>query len=365
MIHGKVEGWAFLVGRGRTEGYRTLLAPGFLIDDLQFGILAQRAVGVVPPDGPPKVASAVLPGGELTIVFRTLRVTERLLEAMVAGAGETSVAPDVLVTDQHGRPLDLSYGFATLATLGAGPDERDLDSAREQALASYRRFIADEASYAMEPSRAFAIRTTTPPRPRPRPEGRPAPAARGYPGPSTPRPAGSSGAGHRAGGGLPLRVDVGPAVPAVPRSAAIAVLAVLLVVMVVVFVLSQGGPDGADVAEGATIKVGTPSCKPSGAGGTQTCSITVRSTGTEDLELSDLKVGSAAGEKPARATWSVAKGCPASIRPGDDCVIEVNVRPAAGNRASASGLLTFATNVPGQPTMDVPVKVTTGAAAPK
>lgn len=353
MIQSRIEGWAFLVGRGRTEGYRTLLAPDFLIADRQFGILAQKVVGDVPPEGPPKLARAALPGGELTIVFRTLRVTEGLLESMVANSGEGSAEPDALVTDQEGRPLDLSFGFATFATLDARPDERDLDMAREQALASYRRFIVGEAAYTIEPSRAFTLRAPSPPKP----ESRPVPAAGGYPGPPVSR-------GPVSHPQQPARGDVGADRPAIPASAGIAVVVVLLVVMAVVFVLSQGGDDG-DVAAAAMVGVGAPKCAAAVADGTRTCSITVRSTGSADLRLSDLAIEPAPAEKPARATWAVAEGCRDPIPPGDRCVIKVSAEPVAGNRGSASGVLTFRTNQPGEPTIDQSIKVSLAAATRK
>jgi hypothetical protein len=77
------------------------------------------------------------------------------------------------LTDQHGRPLDLLYGFVSRGTVAHEVDEADLRSAEDEALDAYRRFLADENGSGVQTSNAFTLRSRTghatgPVRPAPR-----------------------------------------------------------------------------------------------------------------------------------------------------------------------------------------------------
>src|ERR1700730_11400892 len=108
------QGWAFLVARGRHRGYRSLLVPDFLAGTDQSGILTDAVSGDVAASSPPRIKSIKTSSmGEMTVIYRTHRLTysdlERALEAVDKSAD--GHAPDEVVTDEHGRPLDLLFGF--------------------------------------------------------------------------------------------------------------------------------------------------------------------------------------------------------------------------------------------------------------
>lgn len=154
-------GWPFLVARGRERGYRTILAPGFLTERRLHGLLSDAANG----QGPREI-EVERPGvGRLTLVCRTEQMTEAELDG---GRGEG------LATDEHGRPLEILYGIVCRGRLGGHVDEGDLGAARAEALASYRRFLAEENGFGVDTSDAFALRGVTavadaaPPKPAPR-----------------------------------------------------------------------------------------------------------------------------------------------------------------------------------------------------
>ncbi len=170
-----LQGWPFLVGRGRRTGYRTLLAPGPLLDDGQVGMLTD-AVGAgdgdlvgdgAVPGGPPRVQRLPLGPSSLLCVYRT----ERLDPAGLTGADDASVA------DQHGRPLEILYGVACPDLPDVVPHPDDLDHARTAALETYRRFLEDERAFTVERSLPVALRSTGSSGPLPVPD-RPAPPAR-------------------------------------------------------------------------------------------------------------------------------------------------------------------------------------------
>jgi len=121
-------GASFLVGRTLTKGYRTLLAPGFLAD---VGVLSRF---VVP--GRDGLQTTTVDGRPLTLVSHTQQL------------GPSDV-------DEHGRPVVLVYGFVSTTPL----DEvapADLDQARAEALAAYRRARArDDTTH--ESSVPFAL----------------------------------------------------------------------------------------------------------------------------------------------------------------------------------------------------------------
>jgi hypothetical protein len=156
-------GWPFLVARGRERGYRTILAPDFLTERRLHGMLSDAANG-----HGPRELEIERPGvGRLTLVCRTEQVTEAELD----GGRDESLA-----TDEHGRPLEILYGIVCRGRLGDHVDDGDLGEARAEALASYRRFLAEESSFDVDTSDAFALRgvaavavaDAAPPNPAPR-----------------------------------------------------------------------------------------------------------------------------------------------------------------------------------------------------
>lgn len=147
-------GWAFLVARGRRRGYRTILAPAFVADRNEQGVLTEGVRGDVDRSRPAKIDYVVAPtAGPLTLAYRTHRVTY--------GDLDDAVERDDLVTDDHGRPLDLLYGFVLRARNLDRVDEADLLAAKDQALQAYRRFLADEDAFIVHASQAYALRSPT------------------------------------------------------------------------------------------------------------------------------------------------------------------------------------------------------------
>ena len=157
---GTPSGWPFLVAAGRRRDYRTLLAPEFLVADLDYGILDQ-AVRPTPETGPATVVEVrTARGRPLTIVYATHRLTAADLIDPVPGrthpAGRPADAPGPDAPgsdprDEHGRPLRLIYGYATPDGYFPEPAPADLDSARTVALTTYRRFLADEERVEVTP----------------------------------------------------------------------------------------------------------------------------------------------------------------------------------------------------------------------
>jgi hypothetical protein len=142
-----MDGWAFLVARGRQRGYRSILVPDFLLDTAEYGLLTENVRGDVDPAGPPRVEQVTAPAtGRLALAYRSRRLLESDLDA-----GQP-------VTDMHGRPLDLLYGFVSRGRVPA-PSEADLAVALGEALAAYRCFLAGEAGFAVRASHAFALRS--------------------------------------------------------------------------------------------------------------------------------------------------------------------------------------------------------------
>lgn len=144
-------GWPFLVARGRERGYRTILAPGFLTERRLHGMLSDAANGEA-PDAPREVEVDRSGVGRLTLVYRTEQVTEADLDG---GRGNG------LATDEHGRPLEMLYGIVCRGRLAGHVDDGDLNAARTEALASYRRFLAEESGFGVDTSDALALRGVT------------------------------------------------------------------------------------------------------------------------------------------------------------------------------------------------------------
>ncbi|MEN3306956.1 MAG: hypothetical protein V7603_3158 [Micromonosporaceae bacterium] len=144
-----MNGWAFLVARGRRRGYRSILVPDFLVESNEYGMLTESVRGDVDPAGAPRIQQITArSAGRLALAYRTWRMTGADLDP--GGGGEPP-------TDMHGRPLDLLYGFVSRAAAIREASEADLRSARAEALRAYRRFLADEAAFTVQPSRAFAL----------------------------------------------------------------------------------------------------------------------------------------------------------------------------------------------------------------
>jgi len=170
-------GWAFLVARGRRYGHRTQLVPGVLRDLGVSGVIEDT----VDDAGPgPVVRYVPTPQGQVAIVARTHQLQPGDLD-------------DAAVLDDHGRPLELIYGFVCLNATVAAPDGADLHAAFHQALAVYRRFLADESGFVPERSEPYPLRSVV----QPLPAGRPAAVAGtgGPPGSGTARPLVLLGAG--------------------------------------------------------------------------------------------------------------------------------------------------------------------------
>jgi hypothetical protein len=85
---------------------------------------------------------------ELSLVYRTQRLT----------------APDgdSLVLDEHGRPIEMVYGFACRGAV-TEPAEADLATARTQALDAYRRVLATGDDAPVERSEPFRLHSTVRP----------------------------------------------------------------------------------------------------------------------------------------------------------------------------------------------------------
>jgi hypothetical protein len=151
------DGWAFLVARGRRQGYRTRLVPGVLKDLGMPGLVEDSAGAQGEPGIGTVVRHVATPRGQVAIVYRTHRIRPG------------DLADSGAAFDEHGRPLDVIYGFVCLAPVTHTPEDADLDSAYRQALESYRRFLADESGFVTETSLAFPLRSTIAPAPAERP----------------------------------------------------------------------------------------------------------------------------------------------------------------------------------------------------
>ncbi|TDP89907.1 hypothetical protein [Labedaea rhizosphaerae] len=138
------QAWPFLVARGRDRGYSVLLAPEFLIADGDYGFLEEQAV-------PSHTDAVHVADGQSARGRRVCLVwTEQVVSAEDAGTEE---AP----RDAHSRPLRLLFGFVSSAVVS--PAATDLEQARDAALRTYRRFLADEAGFTVESSAPFAMRS--------------------------------------------------------------------------------------------------------------------------------------------------------------------------------------------------------------
>src|SRR3954452_1404036 len=137
-------GWPFLVARGRRRGYRTVLAPEFLVGPRLHSLLADAPERS--GDGPRSVEVSPAQVGKLTLVYETKVVTA----ADIGG----------VALDEHGRELEIRYGIVLRGGAGATGDLPY--GVRERALASYRNFLADEDSFDVEASEAIQLQAGSP-----------------------------------------------------------------------------------------------------------------------------------------------------------------------------------------------------------
>ncbi|HEX6683600.1 MAG TPA: hypothetical protein VF062_12435 [Candidatus Limnocylindrales bacterium] len=134
-------GWPFLIAAGRHRDYSILLAPDFLVEDLDYGFLDGT---VKPGNGRPSVVDArTRAGRQLTVVSATHTLTP-------ADAPATH--------DEHGRPMRLLYGFVCGERI-VEPDPVDLAAALAVALDAYRRFLDNEDSPMVMAGQPFALRS--------------------------------------------------------------------------------------------------------------------------------------------------------------------------------------------------------------
>jgi hypothetical protein len=142
-------GWAFLVARGTRKGYRTVLAPDFLVQDRRHTLLAEQVGSATSDDRTTRqhITDEML--GHLTVTYRVEpALTAELVDSPTHDGNE-------VLLDQHGRPLELLYGVVTTTPVSAGG--HDMARARTEALISYRRFLADEENTDVQPSRLFIL----------------------------------------------------------------------------------------------------------------------------------------------------------------------------------------------------------------
>lgn len=155
-------GWAFLVARGRRKGYRSVLVPDFLAESNEYGILGETVGGDFPAAGSPRIESVSAPmTGAITLAYQTQRLTYADLDEDRLPTNSTALshATDDLITDEHGRPLDLLYGFVCRTPRIRETHEADLIAARAEALRAYRCFLADETGFTLEISKPFVLRS--------------------------------------------------------------------------------------------------------------------------------------------------------------------------------------------------------------
>jgi hypothetical protein len=275
------DGWAFLVARGRYRGYRSILVPDFLAASNEYGIVTASVRGDVDPTGAPRVQRITAPEtGPMTLVYRTRRMTRADLDH-----GHRTDDP---LTDQHGRPLDLLYGFVSRGAVVHEVDEADLRSARDEALYAYRRFLADEDGSGVQTSRAFTLRSPTGRATRP---GRPAPRTTE---PQTaPRP----------------RPRLWAALIGVPAVAVVVIAALLWL------------RPGIDVPA-------TAQCHLDAASRSCTIQVTVRSTGRGALSYAGANLAQPPGT--SRVLWTVDDAACRSAADAKTCPITVTVRAPDG-----------------------------------
>ena len=145
--HQDTPAWPFLVGRGRHQGYRTLLAPGFLVEQDMYETLSAAT---------PSVAPGVLGQAEITCAgLGRLALTYTTESISCDGAGGPDRVDEWL--DEHGRPLEMLYGVVAHEPLSHTLAISDLSRAREDAHDAYRTFLADEDDFSVCVSQPYSL----------------------------------------------------------------------------------------------------------------------------------------------------------------------------------------------------------------
>ncbi|WP_132148432.1 hypothetical protein [Kribbella antiqua] len=221
-------GWTFLVARGRRRGYQSLLVPDFLAESNEYGVLDQ-ATG-----GEPTTTITTIHGlaaGDVVLVYRTERLTEDVL-------------PGEPVTDEFGRPLELLYGFVVRGAGVGAVDEADFALARNEAIRTYQRFLADESGFERQTSKAFVLRSAGAPPSRVPSQPPPADVA-----PPVVIPASA-----------PVAPATEPASPAVLRNVALVVVLVLALSATTWYLLLRGGGGPVTDVEIGKLEASTVDC---------------------------------------------------------------------------------------------------------
>jgi hypothetical protein len=150
-------GWTFLIARGRSQGYRLVLAPDFLIAQAAHGGIEAQVPTDYRADGSATRHDVTIRGRRYCAVAASMRIAPQ----HVGSVTSQSSPDDKFVLDEHGRPLQLTYGFLSDQVMSLPVAESDLRTARTQALAAYRQFLADEAGFTTLPSRSFGLQSNT------------------------------------------------------------------------------------------------------------------------------------------------------------------------------------------------------------
>jgi len=144
------EGWPFAVAHGRRAGFRTILAPQFLVDRGRAELLSVRIGSGGATAGEPHVVEIHdADAGRLTVTATVSQPTDRELGGISADG--------VVASDEHGRPLTMLYGVVVADRLRGPLARADLVRARADALRSYQRFLADEDGFAVDGAASFAL----------------------------------------------------------------------------------------------------------------------------------------------------------------------------------------------------------------
>jgi hypothetical protein len=144
------QGYAFLVARGRHTGFRTLLAPGFLVESDLHHVLAESTGASGAVSGEVRVVEVDSAVGPFSVGY----ASEPVARAEIEPPGADGAEP---LEDEHGRALEIVYGVVCRDELPSRLDAGDLRTAREQALRRYRAFLVDEGEQRVEPSAPFAL----------------------------------------------------------------------------------------------------------------------------------------------------------------------------------------------------------------
>jgi hypothetical protein len=146
--------WPFLVGRGRHEGYQTLLAPSFLVE---------RNMNEALSDATPSVPVGVLGRSEVSCTgLGSLALTYTTEGISTGGVGSANGVGEC--TDEHGRPLEMLYGVVAREPLSDTVTVSDLQRAREDALEAYWAFLAREDDFSVGVSQPYSLPRQAPSR---------------------------------------------------------------------------------------------------------------------------------------------------------------------------------------------------------